>query len=43
MLEYPQASKCKQTATLISVLNSMEKAPEVIYDVAAFDACRKNN
>jgi hypothetical protein len=43
MQEYPQASKCKQTATLLSVLSSMEKIPEVIYDLAAFDACRRNN
>jgi hypothetical protein len=39
----PLCRGAKYTEELLKLLSMNEKLPEVIYDVAAFDACRENN
>jgi hypothetical protein len=39
----PIAQQQNNTETLIAVLRNNQRLSTVIYDVPAFDACRKNN
>lgn len=39
----PLCRNAKYTDKLLKLLSLNERLPEVVYDVAAFDACRENN